>query len=70
MFRGCDALVMSEGAPKFHEERGLFVLTIPIGGDSIRIGFLPHDFIRACHESKHCADAFMQRQQEPLRMAS
>lgn len=54
-------LIMSEGAPEFHEQRGLFILSVPVGDRKMRIGFLPHDFLRGCVDGRKVADEFFER---------
>lgn len=63
-----NVLIMAEGAPEFHEQRGLFVLTVPIGDKTIRIGFLPHDFMRGCVDGRAVYEQFLDRQQGVKRL--
>lgn len=58
-----DALVMSEGTPRFTQERGIFILAIPVGEGFVRYGFLPHDFLCAQKDAKRVSDAFFSQQQ-------
>lgn len=63
------ALIMAEGAPEFHEQRGIFVLTVPVGSGCLRIGFLSSDFLQGCRDGQATWDAFCnQNKVEYLRL--
>ena len=63
------AATLIEDVCEIEERGGLFYILVTVGEDEVCYAVRPHTFIAAARLACGCADTFMRRQAEPLRLA-